>query len=195
MTDQPQLKLPKLSGGDSYRFHTMLKPSGAQCNTPMNPRYLEDLTLGERETLPGSHALGEADIIAFAREWDPQPFHIDPDYALTVPQGGLTAASGHLYAIASKLLFGLSPPIAGIASLRHELEIPNAAQPGDTLTLSVTPVELQPSKSKPDRGLLTLDGELQTQTGKVVLKFRSLMLIYRRPPGRPAEDALQRGSA
>lgn len=153
----------------------------------MKLRYFEDLTLGERETLPGSHTLGESDIIAFAREWDPQPFHIDPDYALTVPQAGLTASSAHLYAVASKLLFGLNPPIAGIASLRHEMEIPNAARPGDTLTLSVTPVELQPSKSKPDRGLLTLVGELQTQTGKVVLKFRSLMLIYRRPPIETSE--------
>ena len=153
----------------------------------MNPRYLEDLTLGKRETLPGSHTLGEADIIAFAREWDPQPFHIDPHYALTVPQGGLTASSAHLYAVASKLLFGLTPPIAGIASLRHEMEIPNPARPGDTLTLSVTPVELQPSKSKPDRGVLTLDSELQTQSGKVVLKIRSLMLIYRRPPMKTSE--------
>lgn len=147
----------------------------------MKLRYFEDLILGQRETLPGSHTLGEADIIAFAREWDPQPFHTDPDYALTVPQGGLTASSAHLYAVASKLLFGFNPPIAGVASLRHELEIPNAARPGDTLTLSITPVDLEPSKSKPDRGLLTLAGELQTQAGKTVLKFRSLMLIYRRP--------------
>ena len=153
----------------------------------MKLRYFEDLTLGERETLPGSHTLGEADSIALARDRDPQPFHIDPDYALTVPQGGLTASSAHLYAVASKLLFGLNPPKAGIASLRHEMEIPNAARPGDTLTLSVTPVELQPSKSKPDRGLLTLEGELQTQTGKVVLKFRSLMLIYRRPQIKTSE--------
>lgn len=143
-------------------------------------RYFEDLVLGQRETLPGSHTLGDEDIIAFAREWDPQPFHTDPDYALTVPQGGLTASSAHLYAIASKLMYGITPPIVGIASLRHEMEIPNAARPGDTLALSVTPVDLQPSKSKPDRGLLTLEGELQTQAGKTVLKFRSLMLIYRR---------------
>ncbi len=74
----------------------------------------------------------------------------------------------------------ITPPTAGIASLRHELEIPEAARPGDMLTLSITPIDLEPSKSKPDRGLLTLAGELQTQAGKMVLKFRSLMLIYRR---------------
>jgi acyl dehydratase len=146
----------------------------------MKLRYFEDLILGQCETLPSSHTLGEADIIAFAREWDPQPFHTDPDYALTVPQGGLTASSAHLYAIASKLMYCITPPIAGIASLRHELQIPEAARPGDTLTLSVKPVDLQPSKSKTDRGLLTLAGELQTKAGKTVLKFRSLILIYRR---------------
>lgn len=148
----------------------------------LSKRYFDDLIVGQREPLPGSHTLREDDIIAFAREWDPQPFHTDPEYARHVPQGGLTASSAHLYAIATRLMYGITPPIVGIASLRHELEIPNAARPGDTLTLGITVVEKSPSKSKPNRGLITIEGELQTQDGTVVLRNRSLLLIYRRPP-------------
>ncbi len=73
---------------------------------------------------------------------------------------------------------GISPTLDFGRKHIHE-----AARPGDTLMLSMTPVDLKPSHCKPDRGLLTLAGELQTQTGKTVLKFRSLMLIYRRSLG------------
>jgi acyl dehydratase len=74
-------------------------------------------------------------------------------------------------------------PAAGIASLKHEIELPNAARPGDRLTLTMTCVEKRASASKPDRGLVTFDGVLANQDGIPVLRIRSLMMLQTRPAG------------
>ena len=144
-------------------------------------RYFEDFRPGHTETIAAEYELTEAAIISFAREWDPQPFHVDPERARHTPMGGLTASSAHLYAIAARLLIDISPPIAGIASLRHEMKIPNPGQPGDVLQLDITVSERRASASRPDRGLVTLDSKLRSREGKVVLQLTSLMMIYRRP--------------
>jgi acyl dehydratase len=125
------------------------------------------------------HVLDAEAIIAFAREWDPQPWHVDPEFAERSPMRGLTASSAHSYAIAAKLLSKMEP-VAGIASLKHEMELPNPARPGDRLTLTMTCVEKRASQSKPDRGLLTFEGLLANQHGLPVLRLRSLMMVKTR---------------
>ena len=146
--------------------------------------YFEDFEIG-RSRSAGTHELVAAEIIAFARQWDPQPWHVDPEAAARTPMRGLAASSAHTYSIAALLLSRMEP-VAGIASLKHEIELPNAARPGDRLTLTMTCVEKRPSESKPDRGLLTFDGALANQDGLPVLKLRSLMLVWRRPAAPPA---------
>lgn len=141
--------------------------------------YFEDFRVGDSRTA-GEHELTEEAIIAFAREWDPQPWHVDPEAAARSPMRGITASSAHTYAVAARLLNRMSP-VAGIASLRHELELPAPARPGDRLTLTMTCLEKRASESKPDRGLVTFDSVLVNQAGTTVLEFRSLMLIKRRP--------------
>jgi acyl dehydratase len=140
--------------------------------------YFEDFDVG-RSRSAGIHELTEADIIAFARQWDPQPWHVDPE-AAALTHGGLSASSCHTYSIAA-LLLNRMEPVAGIASLKHEIELPNPARPGDRLTLTMTCVEVRESATRPDRGLLTFDGVLANQHGLCVLKLRSLMLVRRRP--------------
>lgn len=140
--------------------------------------YFEDFQLGQSRSA-GAYELTEADIIAFARQWDPQPWHVDPEAAAR-SHGGLTASSCHTYSVAALLLSRMEPT-AGIASLKHEIELPNAARPGDRLTLTMTCVEKRPSESKPDRGLATFDGVLANQDGVPVLRLRSLMMIRTRP--------------
>jgi acyl dehydratase len=140
--------------------------------------YFEDFDVGQSRSA-GIHELTEADIIAFARQWDPQPWHVDPE-AATLTHGGLSASSCHTYSIAA-LLLNRMEPVAGIASLKHEIELPNPARPGDRLTLTMTCVDKRASETKPDRGLLTFDGVLANQHGLPVLKLRSLMLVRRRP--------------
>jgi acyl dehydratase len=72
-------------------------------------------------------------------------------------------------------------PVAGIASLKHEMDLPNPARPGDQLTFTMTCVEKRASETKPDRGLVTFDGVLANQHGVPILKVRSLMMIRTRP--------------
>jgi acyl dehydratase len=142
-------------------------------------RYYEDIEIGSSLTA-GAHELEPAEIIAFARQWDPQPWHVDPEAAERSPMKGLTASSVHTYAIAA-LLLNRMEPTAGIASIRHELELPNPARPGDRLTLTMTCVEKRVSESKPDRGLVTFEGVLANQNGLPVLRLRSLMMVKTRP--------------
>lgn len=144
-------------------------------------RYFEDFEVGSSQTA-GAHELTAEDIIAFAREWDPQPWHVDHESAARSPMRGLTASSVHTYAVAARLLNRMEPA-AGIASIRHELELPNPARPGDRLTFTMTCVEKRPSESKPDRGLITFEGVLANQHGTPVMKMRSLMMVKTRPTG------------
>jgi acyl dehydratase len=141
--------------------------------------YFEDFQIGQSRSA-GVHELDESEIIAFARQWDPQPWHVDPQAARHTPMGGLTASSCHTYSIAALLLSRMEP-VAGIASLKHEIELPNPARPGDRLTLTMTCVEKRASETKPDRGLLTFDGVLANQEGTAVLRLRSLMMVRTRP--------------
>ena len=141
--------------------------------------YFEDFLIGQARSA-GVHELATEDIVAFARQWDPQPWHVDPVAAERSPMRGLTASSCHTYSIAALLLSRMEPA-AGIASLKHEIGLPNPARPGDRLTLTMTCVEKRISASRPDRGLITFDGVLANQDGTPVLKMRSLMLIWRRP--------------
>lgn len=145
--------------------------------------YFDDFEIGESRSA-GAHELVGDEIIAFARQWDPQPWHVDPEAAARTPMRGLTASSVHTYAIAA-LLLNRMEPVAGIASIKHEIELPNPARPGDRLTLTMTCVEKRPSESKPDRGLVTFDGVLANQDALPVLKLRSLMLVWRRAGAPP----------
>ena len=141
-------------------------------------RQFEDIEVGWSQTM-AEHVLDADAIIAFALEWDPQPWHVDPEFAERSPMRGLTASSAHSYAIAAKLLSKMGP-VAGIASLKHEMELPNPARPGDRLSLTMTCIDKRASQSKPDRGLLTFEGVLANQRGEPVLRLRSLMMVHTR---------------
>jgi acyl dehydratase len=143
--------------------------------------YFEDFLVSQSRSA-GVHELTAEDIVAFARQWDPQPWHVDPVAAERSPMRGLTASSCHTYSIAALLLSRMEPA-AGIASLKHEIGLPNPARPGDRLTLTMTCVEKRASASKPDRGLVVFDGVLANQEGVPVLTLRSLMMIKTRPAG------------
>jgi acyl dehydratase len=142
--------------------------------------YFEDLQPGPLQTT-GTYEMREDELIEFARQWDPQPFHIDPEFAAGTPMQGLFASSVHTYAIGSKLFNQLATPIAGIASIRHEIELPAPARPGDILHLEVSLLEKRESQSKPDRGLVSVEMLLKNQAGLVIMRIRSLMMVRRRP--------------
>ena len=97
-------------------------------------RYFEDIPLDYR-CLVGTFVLSEAAIIDFARAWDPQPFHTDPEAARASVFGGLVASSAHLFAICTRLFFDHADPIRVVAMLgKDKLRLPNPARAGTTLT-------------------------------------------------------------
>lgn len=128
---------------------------------------------------PGSSfTLIEKDIVQFAQQWDPQPFHADPELAKSSYYGGITAPSAYLFCIASKLFNDIGE-FSGIGALKHEFEIASPARTGDRLTFNLTCIEKRASKSKPDRGLVKFEITLTTQDSDVVLKQYSTIMLYR----------------
>lgn len=129
----------------------------------------------------GTYLLNKAEIIEFAQQWDPQPFHTDEAAANASVFGGLTASSLHLFAICTKLFALYQPPFAILAMLgKDQIKIPAPARPGDTLTYRSTCVSKKASQSKPDRGVIVLSDELSNQDGAVVLTQTVTLMLARR---------------
>ena len=145
-------------------------------------RYFEDFQPGEAMTL-GSHALTEAEIIAFAKEYDPQVFHVDPEAARRSSFGGLVASGWHSCGIFMRLLVdGLLKETSALASPGvDEIRWLKPVRPGDILEARLTVLEATPSRSKPDRGLVKHACQLSNQRGDIVMTMRTLALFGRRP--------------
>ncbi len=142
--------------------------------------FLDDLQVGQR-FVSESHAVDEAQIVRFAREFDPQPFHLDADAAAHTVFAGLVASGWHTAAITMRLLVDGGAPIAGgIVGVGGAITWPRATRPGDTLRVHSEVVEITPSRSRPDRGLVSLHTETRNQDGDVVQTFVAKILVPRR---------------
>jgi acyl dehydratase len=149
----------------------------------MAGRYFEDFRVGEVIDL-GEVTVTQESIIAFAREFDPQPFHIDPARARDSAFGGLVASGWHTASLYMRLLVdGLiartansmgSPGVDGIEWLQP-------VRPGDRLSGRVTVLEATPSRSRPDRGTIKTLGEMINQRGERVMTIRATGFFGRRP--------------
>ena len=142
--------------------------------------YLDDLDVGQRFS-SGSHVLDAAQIKGFAREFDPQPFHLDDEAAKATLFGGLAASGWHTAAVTMRLLVQSGLPIAGgIIGSGGELSWLKPARPGDTLTVESEIVEITPSRSRPDRGSVRVRSETRNQNGEVVQTFTARLVVPRR---------------
>jgi acyl dehydratase len=148
---------------------------------PAQDRYFEDYVPGAVYEY-GYVAVSEAEIVEFAQKFDPQPIHVDPEFAATGPFGGLIASGWHTAAIGMRLIVDhYLPRAASIASPGiDELRWPAPLRPGDTVRMRVTIVEARRSRSKPDRGLVRTHAELITQNGDPVLTLTAMNLIRAR---------------
>ena len=147
------------------------------------PMYLEDFQVGQRFTT-GSHAIDEAQIVAFARTYDPQPFHLDKEGAKKTLFGGLAASGWHTAAITMRLLVESGAPIAGgIIGAGGDIAWPAPTRPGDVLTVESEIVEVTPSRSTPDRGMITMRSETKNQRGEIVQRLSAKLVAWRRPGG------------
>jgi acyl dehydratase len=143
--------------------------------------YLEDLHTGLRFS-SATHALDEQQIKAFAREFDPQPFHVDNAVAKATLFAGLAASGWHTAAITMRLLVDGGAPIAGgIIGAGAEIAWPNPARPGDILGVESEILSVTPSRSRPDRGTATLRSQTINQRGEVVQTLTARLIVWRRP--------------
>lgn len=144
-------------------------------------RYLEDFRPGPLGDL-GSRTITRDEIVAFAREYDPQPFHLDEEAAARSIYGGLIASGWHTASLCMRLVVdGLMGRAASLGSPGvDELRWLRPVRPGDTLTLRGEVLEVAPSRSKPDRGSVRVRYELSNQHGDVVLSMTGIGLLRRR---------------
>jgi len=143
--------------------------------------YLDDLVVGQRFT-SGSHMLNDEQIKSFARIYDPQPFHIDSEAARNSFFGGLAASGWHTAAITMKLnVEGGLPIMGGIIGSGGEINWPRPTRPGDVLHVESEVLEIVPSRSRPDRGRVTVLCRTLNQKDEIVQTFKAKLVVPRKP--------------
>jgi acyl dehydratase len=144
--------------------------------------YLDDFEPGQVIEL-GSRSVSKDEIIAYARQFDPQPFHIDEQAAAKSIYGGLIASGWHTVSLFMRLLVdGLLSRTASMGSPGvDEVRWLKPVRPGDRLSARGIVEEVIPSGSKPDRGLLRITYEMSNQDGEKVLSIKGLGMFGRRP--------------
>jgi acyl dehydratase len=158
-------------------------PLGADFAAPHDDRYLEDYVPGETYTY-GSVTLDEESIIAFARLYDPQPFHIDPVAAGAGMYGGLIASGWQTVAETMRLLVDhvISPASSLGSPGCDELRWLKPVRPGDTLSMRFEILANRRSRSKPDRGLVSNQISVLNQRDEVVMTLQTVLLLRARHP-------------
>ncbi len=144
------------------------------------PLYLDDLRIGQRFTSDTVEVTAEA-IKAFAAEYDPQPFHMDDEAAKQTLFDGLAASGWHTAALSMRLTVGMNQFAGGIIGAGGEIAWPRPTRPGDVLRVVSEVIEITPSRSKPDRGIVTVRNETLNQRGEVVQVFVAKLVVPRRP--------------
>ncbi|MGH3266018.1 MAG: MaoC family dehydratase [Trebonia sp.] len=145
-------------------------------------RYFEDYVPGITMDC-GSFSPSEEEIIAFAKEYDPQPFHVDPVAAKDGPFGGLIASGWHTTSMMMRKLVEnyLSPQSSLGAAGIDEIRWPKPVRPGDTLGIRATVLQARRSSSKPDRGIVKTKMELTNSDGDLVMTMTAINFILLRP--------------
>lgn len=141
--------------------------------------YLEDLSAGQR-FVSRSAEITAADIQAFARHFDPQPFHTDPVAAEATFFGGLAASGWHTAALTMRLVVETLPLAGGVIGAGGELTWPQPTRPGDVLTVEIEVLEVTPSKSRPDRGSAVMRNITRNQQGETLQTFTVKVVMERR---------------
>ena len=144
--------------------------------------YLDDFLPGQRFSTKGC-TLSEAQILDFAWLHDPQPFHVDKIAAQAGPFGGIIASGFQTLLISFRLIY--QEKIINAASMgspgMDELRWLAPVRPGDTIRVEAEVIETQPSRSKPDRGRLRISYRVLNQHDEVVMSFKVMHIMARRP--------------
>ena len=143
----------------------------------MTPRYLEDLQVGEK-IQTAAVTVREEDILDFARRFDPQPMHTDPN-----APGGLIASGWHTGALVMRLVVDAAPlgglPLLGLGV--DGIEWPKPVRSGDTIQVEVEVLAIRPSRSQPTHGIVKMRSTARNQRGEVVYVVTPNCWVQRRP--------------
>lgn len=151
-----------------------------------NGLYFEDAHVGQVFT-SGTQAVTAERIKSFGAEFDPQPQHLDEETAKTSPFGELVASGWHTGAVTLGLMIrGRAPGWAGALGAGLErLSWPTPVRPGDMLRVETEILEMRPSRSRPDRGVVKLRSTTRNQRGEPVMVMTHTILVLRRPATPP----------
>jgi acyl dehydratase len=143
--------------------------------------HFDDFAPGQVHPL-GRRTLTRDEIVGFAREWDPQPFHLDEQAAAGSIYGGVIASGWHTVCVFMRLLAdGLLNRSAAMGSPGvDEVRWLRPVRPGDTLDARLEVLEVRPSRSKPDRGIVRLQAIMSNQQQQEVLSFIANVMFRRR---------------
>jgi acyl dehydratase len=147
----------------------------------MKKLYLEDFAVGQVYA-SGPRRVGRDDILKFAAEFDPQPYHLDDEAARKTAFKGLAASGWHTAAITMRMLVdGEFKPADGILGVGFdELSWPRPVRPDDELHAKSEILEVRPSKSRPDRGMIKVRTTTYNQNNELVQTFTGNLLVPRR---------------
>ena len=145
----------------------------------MDKLYLEDFSVGQR-FVSETYRLDADQIKSFAKQFDPQPFHLDEAAAQASFFQGLAASGWHTASVTMSLLVQSMPIFGGLIGAGGELQWPRPTRPGDVLQVESEVLEVKPSRSKPERGMITVRSVTKNQKGEEVQILTSRMLVWRR---------------
>lgn len=141
--------------------------------------YLEDLQVGDRFQ-SGQYEMKEADVIAFAKEFDPQVFHVDPDKAKDTFFQGLAASGWHTASATMRLMVDSVPFAKGSIGAGVNLKWPSPTRSGDILQAESVITKISRPESKPNQGFVTIETTSKNQDGEVRVIITSTVVIFTR---------------
>ena len=154
---------------------------GSHTHPVVEQMYLDELFVGQRFT-SGTYRVEEVNMVRFAAEFDPQPFHLDPRAAEMSVFKGLSASGWYTASVAMRLLVTGGLPLAeGIIGLGGEIAWPKPTRAGDVVHLESEIAAITPSRSKPDRAVVTVRGTMLNQNQEAVYLLTAKLLVSRRP--------------
>jgi acyl dehydratase len=140
--------------------------------------FLDDLQVGQRFTA-GPVSVTADEIVAFARMFDPQPFHLDPEAAKATLFQGLAASGWHTAALTMRMLTDGAIPIAtGVIGVGGEIAWPKPVRPGDTLQVVSEVLAVAPSRSKPNQAIVTMRSTTTNQHGETVQVLTAKLIAF-----------------
>ena len=143
--------------------------------------YFEDVQVGDTERF-GRYEVTREEIIEYARQFDPQPFHLDEEAAKASMFGGLIASGWHTGAMLIRMLNDHSIPRAATTGALgfDDLKWVKPVRPGDTLSVETRVLEKTESRNRPEIGVVKIESRVLNQAGELKMSLVSLVLYRRR---------------